>query len=162
MKMITKMAGAAGAAAALLTFQLAVCQAGQLSKAYPNSFGLVLKSDMDAPITPHKPFTLTATVSSQEDLNDAKLRWNIPGKMKIITGAPKLDISLRAQEIRTFTITLEVPDELDYLVHVEIYHSHEQDTTGPTRKHGMTALFSTHPGGKPFQMNHTKHPRIAQ
>jgi hypothetical protein len=114
------------------------------SKAYPGGAHITLASDQPTPIAGGREFALTATILSDQDLNQVELEWKISKDAELISGSDSENISIRAGEPITRTITLRAKSDKNIRIFAKVHRT----LTGPDGKasrQGAVAQFNTNP-----------------
>jgi hypothetical protein len=114
------------------------------SKAYPGGVHLSLSSDQVTPIQAGGEFTLTAQLISDLDQNGLHLRWKIKGDAELISGSENENLSVRAGEALSRSVSFKVKTDSNVLIVAEISRV-ERGPSGETAKRGMVAQFNTNP-----------------
>lgn len=92
------------------------------SKAYPAAFQVNVISNVLAPITANKEFTLTATVHMPQGSGSFEFMWWLPESVQIISGQVDPTLTFNANGYAETKITLRLPlDNKNYQIDAEAY-----------------------------------------
>ncbi|MBT4762964.1 MAG: hypothetical protein HOO06_14820 [Bdellovibrionaceae bacterium] len=82
--------------------------------------------DQEDSIISGEPFTLLLNITSQIPISEAKIQWNIPSELELLSGVLEDRITLNSNEPYVIELTLQSQEEINYQIHAMVSSGDEK------------------------------------